>query len=134
MVTSWLRGSSLKIVLQQRPSTRANLRIPSRVAFGIRIIYDSSRPNRVLSAAAHLRILIICASRKAARFDERSATSGLLRSVEAIIARFIATVTNATGGKKPGLTQTSPHEVCGSNLIRRVRGNVSVNNQLNRSR
>ena len=56
-----------------------------------------SRPNRALSAAAHLRILIICASRKAAHLDERSATSGSSHSAEGIIARFIATVTNATG-------------------------------------
>ena len=35
--------------------------------------------------------------------------------------RFIATVTNAAGGKRSGLTQTLPHEVCGCNLILRVR-------------
>jgi hypothetical protein len=52
---------------------------------------------------------------------ERLATSGSSPSVEAIIARFIATAMKAAGGKKPGLTRTMPHEVCGYNLIRRVR-------------
>jgi hypothetical protein len=78
-------------------------------------------PSRASSAAAHLRIPIICALRKAAHLDERSATSGLSHSVEAIIARFIATVMSATGGQKPALTRTLPHEVCGYSLIPRVR-------------
>ena len=64
-----------------------NLPIPSRVAFGTRIISDLSRPSRASSAAAHLPIPIICALRKAAHWDVRSATSGSLHSVEAIIAR-----------------------------------------------
>src|SRR5262249_18471563 len=54
------------------------------------------------------------------------ATSGSSLSVEAIIARFIATVTSATGGEKPALIRTLSHEVCGYNLIRRVRGNAIV--------
>jgi len=57
---------------------------------------------------------------------ERLATSGSSRSVEVIIAKFIATVMNATGGEKPALTRTLPHEVCGYNLILRVRGSASV--------
>jgi hypothetical protein len=32
-------------------------------------------------------------------------------------------VTNVTGGEKPALTRTLPHEVCGCNLIPRVRSN-----------
>ena len=79
-----------------------SLPIPSRVAFGARIIQDFSRPSRASSAAAHLPMPIICALRKAAHLDKRSATSGLSHSVEGIIARFIATVTNATGGKSGG--------------------------------
>ena len=69
---------------------------------------------------------IICALRKAAHLDKRSATSGLSHSVEGIIARFIATVMNATGGEKPALTRTLPHGVCGYNLILRVRGSESA--------
>ena len=103
-----------------------NLLIPSRVAFGTRIISDLSRPSRASSAAAHLPMPIICALRKAAHLDKRSATSGLSHSVEGIIARFIAAVTNATGGKKSALTRTLPHEVCGYNLTPRVRGNISL--------
>ena len=122
MAKCWLRGSSaLQVMCSRRPSIRANLPIPSRGAFGTRIISDLSRPSRALSAAAHLPIPIICALRKAAHLDERSATSGSSHSVEAIIARFIATVTNATGGEKPALIRTLPHEVCGYNLIPRVR-------------
>jgi hypothetical protein len=56
-----------------------------------------------------------------AHLDERSATSGSLHFVEAIIARFIATVTNASGGQNPALTRTLPHEVCGYSLTLRVR-------------
>jgi hypothetical protein len=82
---------------------------------------DLFRPSGASSAAAHLPIPIICALRKAARWDVRSATNGSSHSVEAIIARFIATVTSATGGKNPGLTQTLPHEVCGYSLIPCVR-------------
>ena len=58
-----------------------------------------ARPSRASSAAAHLPIPIICALRKTAHLDERSATSGWWRSVEGITARFIATVMNAAGGK-----------------------------------
>jgi hypothetical protein len=57
---------------------------------------------------------------------ERLATSGSSRSVEAIIARFIATVMNTTGGEKSALTRTLPHEVCGYNLILRIRGSESI--------
>ena len=76
-------------------------------------------------AAAPLPIRIICDLRKAAHLHERSVTNGLSPSVEGIIARFIATVTSATGGKEPALTRTLPHEVCGSDFIPRVRGNVA---------
>jgi hypothetical protein len=45
--------------------------------------------------------------------------NGSSHSVEAIIARFIATVTNASGGQNSALTRTLPHEVCGYSLILR---------------
>ena len=126
LMETWRLQSLLLQIMHWRPLTRANLPIPSRGAFATRITSDLSRPGRALSAAAHLRILIICASRKAAHLGERLATSGLSHSVEAIIASFIATVTNVTGGQNPALTRTLPHEVCGYNLTPRVRGNISV--------
>ena len=109
LMKTWRLRRQLLQVMHKSPLTRANLPIPSRGAFATRITSDLSRPNRALSAAAHLRILIICASRKAACLGKRLATSGSSRSVEAIIARFIATVMNATGGEKPALTRTLPH-------------------------
>ena len=80
-----------------------------------------SRASRASSAAARLPIPIIRALRKAAHLAERSARNGSSHSAEAIIGRFIATVTNAAGGENPALTQTLPHEVCGYSLILRVR-------------
>jgi hypothetical protein len=67
---------------------------------------------------------IICALRNAAHWDERSATSGLSHFVAAIIAKFIATVMNATGGQNLALTRTLPHEVCGYSLI--LRGKIEL--------
>jgi hypothetical protein len=121
LVEKWrLRGQLLQ-VRQQRPLTRAYLPIPSRGALETRIISDLSRPSRASSAGGRLPIPIICALPKAVHWDERSATSGSSHSVEAIIATFIATVTNAAGGKKLVLTRTLPHEVCGYSLILLVR-------------
>src|SRR5262245_19258805 len=96
--------------LLQVTLTRATLPIPSRGAFATRIISDLWRGSRASPVAAHLPIPIICALRKAAHLDGRSATSGSSHSAEAIIARFIATVTNAAGGKESGLTPTLPHK------------------------
>ena len=126
LMETWRLRRQQRQIMHWRPLTRANLPIPSRGAFATRITSDLSRPNRALSAAAHLRILIICALCKAAHLDERSATSGLSPSVEGIIARFIATVTNATGGERPALTRALSHEVCGHNLIARIRGKAIV--------
>jgi hypothetical protein len=82
---------------------------------------DLFRPSGASSAAAHLPIPIICALRKAARWDVRSATNGSSHSVEAIIARFIATVTNATGGQNPALTRMLPHDGRGLWVMQRPR-------------
>ena len=38
LMETWRLQGQLRQVMQQRPSTRANLPIPSRVAFGTRII------------------------------------------------------------------------------------------------
>ena len=92
---------------------------PRRIRDRDHLRFVSTQP--CLSAAAHLPIPIICASRKAAHLRKVSDEFivPLCRGHHREVHRFSD---ETAGGEKPALTRTLSREVCGYNLILRVRG------------
>jgi hypothetical protein len=83
-----------------RRSTRAPLYFQRRVGFAIGSMSNQLPSSLVWSAAAALRMLIICALRKTARLVARSAMSSQCRFAGSIIAKFIAVATKPLGGRR----------------------------------